>query len=259
MKPLLFNKTKHRWLFILSLGLILASVIISTARAGNVATRKIWGFSPDGQYFAFEEYGIQDGSDFPYSNFYISNTHKNSWVKGSPIRVVVQKESDDPTIARVQALAKAAPLIQKYLISKPGSVLAHNPVTEIGRDPLKVTVSPGPVPFMTAHALTFRLNEFSLPTKRCKDYGNEAQTGVELTVERKGFKKRSLIKDKRIPTSRGCPKSYAISDIIRFEGNRGAKEALYVVILQTFSYGFEGDDGRYIATAHWLPTYNSVN
>ena len=51
----------------------------ASARAGDVAELEILGFSDDGGVFAFEEYGVQDGSGFPYANrYYIDTATTNS-------------------------------------------------------------------------------------------------------------------------------------------------------------------------------------
>lgn len=259
MRPLLLNKAKRRFLYLLSLMLLITSALINGARAGDVADRHIWGFSPDGAYFAFEEYGVQDGSGFPYSNIYITNTRQNSWVKGSPIRVLIQNEETPLSSAREAAYSRAEPLFSQYNIGDRGAVLAHNPVTEIGREAHSVKVAPGPQPFLKKYALTFQLEEAMIPTKRCKVYGDESQMSYALSVQREGEETRQLHKDSRIPTSRGCPKAYAISDILRYEPQGEKKEAIFIVIVQYFSYGFEGNDGRYLASSHWLPTFQATN
>lgn len=259
MRPLLLSKSKKRLLYILSLALVVMSALIGTARAGDIASRHFIGFSPDGSYFALEEYGVQDGSGFPYSHIFITNTRKNSWVKGSPIRVLLQDEKASLTEARQQAMLKASGFIKQFEIGAEGALLAHNPVTEIGRNAREVTVAPGPVPFLTKYALTFKIKDQFIETKRCKDYGPDSQMGYALTVQRKGEEPVELHKDNRIPTSRGCPRDYAISDVVRFQPDPAAKEALYIVVIQTFSYGFEGNDGRYIASSYWLPTFNATN
>ena len=41
------------------------------ALAGDAAQFDPIGFSEDGRYFAYEEYGIQDGSGFPYATIYL--------------------------------------------------------------------------------------------------------------------------------------------------------------------------------------------
>ncbi|MBN9059609.1 MAG: DUF2259 domain-containing protein, partial [Rhizobiales bacterium] len=52
----------------------LAAAAPTAAMAGDFAERSILGFSPDGGRFAFEEFGIQDGSGFPYSNIFVLDT-----------------------------------------------------------------------------------------------------------------------------------------------------------------------------------------
>jgi predicted secreted protein len=44
---------------------------VPAAHAGDYAYRDILGFSSDGKSFAFEEYGVQDGSGFPYANIFV--------------------------------------------------------------------------------------------------------------------------------------------------------------------------------------------
>lgn len=277
MNPLMFKSRTRRSINIVILALIFVSALLGTAKAGDIANRHILGFSPDGAYFAFEEFGVQDGSGFPYSNIFITNTRNNSWVKGSPFRVLLRDDQEDPRTkldvslekARATALAKAKLTLDKYKIdsksSSLGTLLAHNPITEMGRDPHRVTVAPAANPFWQKYKLTFNLKDEPIETKRCKDYGSEAQMGYELSVERHNKEVKVLHKDTRIPTSRGCPKKYAISDIIRFTPDNGynkksdQKESLYIVLLQIFSYGFEGDDGRFLATSFWLPTIKTSN
>ena len=55
------------------LGLILSIFISTSALAGDTAQRNILGFSPDGVWFAFEEFGTSDGTGAPYSNIYVIN------------------------------------------------------------------------------------------------------------------------------------------------------------------------------------------
>ncbi len=259
MNPLLLNAKKRILLWGISLVMFLGSALFSFAEAADVSSREILGFSPDGAYFAFEEYGVQDGSGFPYSNIFIINTATNSWVKGSPYRVLLKDETKELAEARDKSEEMALPQLEEHKISVPGLLLAHNPVTELGQPHDKVKVAPGPAPFLKKYALTFKVEAIPLPIKRCADYGDEAQMGFRLTYERTGETPKELHKDKRIPTSRRCPKRYTISDVIRFETEVKAEKALYVVLLQVFSYGFEGDDGRYLATSYWLPSFNATN
>lgn len=258
MKPLLFNARKHRTLNIVIIALIFISVFIGTAKAGDIAERNILGFSPDGAYFAFEEYGVQDGSGYPFANFYIIETKKNSWVKGSPVRILLKDENKTVAMARKEAMIIGNLFVDKFKIQPVGKLLAHNPVTEIGRDPLTLTVAPGPVPFLKNYAVTFRVEALPIKTKRCEAYGDESQIGFLLKAKRKGGEETEIHKDSRIPTSRGCPKAYAISDIIRYSPPETPNKSIYIILLQVFSYGFEGDDGRFLAISTELPSFNAI-
>src|SRR5690606_4210255 len=80
--------------------LILACTMATDVRAGDVAELDILGFSQNGGIFAFEEYGVQDGSGFPYANRYYIDTATDSYVKGTPVRVRIDDENASLQAAR---------------------------------------------------------------------------------------------------------------------------------------------------------------
>ena len=47
----------------------------------------------DGEIFAFEEFGVQDGSGFHFSTIYVIDTDTDSWAPGTPIRVRIDDET----------------------------------------------------------------------------------------------------------------------------------------------------------------------
>ncbi len=51
----------------------------------------------------------------------------NDWVKGTPVRVVIEDEEQRLPEARRQAMAKAGPLIEKLGITEPADLLLANP------------------------------------------------------------------------------------------------------------------------------------
>ena len=92
--------------------LFLASLALAgPARAGDVAQLEILGFSRDGKVFAFEEYGVEDGSGFPYANRYYVDTATDSFVQGSPVRVRLDDESAGLDAARRQAREKGEAIV----------------------------------------------------------------------------------------------------------------------------------------------------
>src|SRR4051812_27449066 len=87
---------------------LLAIVALSLpAMAADNALINMIGFSEDGAYFAFEQYGIQDGSGFAFSEIYVVDLVNDKWLSGTP--VVVRAEDETATLAatRADAVGKA--------------------------------------------------------------------------------------------------------------------------------------------------------
>jgi predicted secreted protein len=60
--------------------------------AGDYAKLNFIGISKDGKYLAFEQYGVQDGSGFAYSNTYFIDVEKNEYA-GKPVPMMIENES----------------------------------------------------------------------------------------------------------------------------------------------------------------------
>src|SRR5690606_23869442 len=114
----------------------IALTCVSPSLAGDTAQLQILGFSADGRIFAFEEYGVQDGSGFPYANRFYIDTTTDSYISGSPIRVRLDDETRDVAAARREARERGESVIaQSELDANPGFTAAFNPVTELSADP----------------------------------------------------------------------------------------------------------------------------
>ncbi|MCB1487241.1 MAG: DUF2259 domain-containing protein, partial [Bauldia sp.] len=138
--------------------------------AADNASSLVLGFSPDGRYFAFEEYGVQDGSGFPYSTIYVIDTASDQWVSGTPVRVLDQDETVTLPAARGKALDKAHPILSSRHISEPGALVASNPVTETSADPHFVAFRARDYSLPTsAKPYELRLDEYELPAPDCPD------------------------------------------------------------------------------------------
>ena len=74
----------------------------SAAGAGDVAEMRPIGYSPDGRYFAFEQFGEQDGSGFAYAEVQVIDTETDRYVEGTPVRVLIQREGASIGEARRQ-------------------------------------------------------------------------------------------------------------------------------------------------------------
>ena len=100
--------------------LLLSLLACGRAMAADGAAFNPIGYSPDGRYFAFEQFGMQDGSGFAYWDVFVIDLKDNSWVTGSPYRVVIKNEDESKlTDAREKARSAAAPAIAQYTSPNP--------------------------------------------------------------------------------------------------------------------------------------------
>lgn len=230
---------------LLSLATLLAG-FAAPAFAGDYADRSIIGFSEDGAWFAFNEYGVQDGSGFPYANVFVIEVDKDAWVDGTPVRVVVENENGMLTTARVAAMKQAQPILDRLNIIAKGNHVVHNPATELSADPYAVRFRTNQWFNMAERAWSLKLTRIPLPnSKGCEDFEDTAGFRLELTDPDGAT--RVLHEDSTLPASRTCARDYAISDVVVLPVDRGATKASMAVILSLIRQGFEGPDRRFLA------------
>jgi predicted secreted protein len=229
-------------------GLLAAALAVFsfTALAGDQADREIIGFSPDGGTFAFEEYGVEDGSGFPYSNIYVIETDTDEWVAGTPVRVRIE-DDDNATLEDARALAReqAQALLDERQIEPGYNLLASNPLTEITANPHEVRFVTHPHMAATNPGWSVQIAEKELPAADCPDGLGGPFQGFTLTLTDPDGNTRTLHDDTRIPSSRKCPLNYAVSDVISVYPD-GAEPVL-VILVNMFSLGFEGPNRRFLA------------
>ena len=62
--------------------------------AGDEARFLTLGWSPDYRYYAFAQYGVEDGSGFPYAQIYLVDVPKNDFVSGGVLKRRLEDEGD---------------------------------------------------------------------------------------------------------------------------------------------------------------------
>ena len=230
------------------------SIAATPAIAADGAALNILGYSPDSRYFAFEQYGVQDGSGFPYWDIFIIDLKSNGWMPGTPVRALVESEDARPSAARDKAMAEARPLLEARHISEPADILAANPATEVreGRDRLAFDrwyVSMGSRP--DGHGsdqIRFELAVESLalprPANCPADDGDTYGFRLTLKDETAGST-RTLHEDTGIPQSRNCPLGYDLTAVVAPAGFPVTDRL--VAIVGVYARGFEGANHRFIA------------
>jgi len=219
------------------------------AHAGDFATRAILGFSEDGSRFAFEEFGRQDGSGFPYSNIYVINTATDQWTAGSPFRVLIQDENASEDDARDQARDQAGNALS--VIRQPGVHAATNQQLEIVDNPHRMAAKPYVFNPPTSDSIEFRIEEIPVtPPEMCKDFGETKAFRLKQIFSEPGKATRLLHEDDGVPSSRRCPLSYRFADILTYYPDNGPAVAAILILME--QVGFEGPDGRYLAVTTQL-------
>lgn len=227
-----------------SLAAALAVGSAGGASAGDRALLDVIGYSPDGRYFAFEEFGIQDGSGFPYANIYVIDIETDGWAPGTPVRVRLDDESASLSDVRQEARAEAEAALAG--IKTPVDLWAV--VGDGERDAGAKTIDfgrPGYEPGAVLDAWRLDLETFGAQaTEPCKDWFGEVPLGYALTLSGPDGE-RLVHRDERIPRSRGCPFDYRIYAIVAPMDAPDLEAA--VAILSIYPGGFEGPDRRFLA------------
>jgi predicted secreted protein len=221
---------------------VLFGVMAVPALAGDRALIDFIGYSPDARYFAFEEYGVQDGSGFPYATIFVVDLAADKWAPGSPYRARLDNEDATVAAARMAAQELAAAKLTALDVSIPADLVALNGDGETGDDGHRLefgrpgfgTDAPRDVRSLTLE--TFPANS---PTP-CESYVGEKGLGYALVLEGE-----ELHRDTALPQSRGCPLDYRIYGVVMPADWSGAEAA--VAIIASYPFGFEGPDRRFLA------------
>ena len=218
----------------------------SPAAAGDRALIDFIGYSEDGRYFAFEEFGVQDGSGFAYSSIYVVDLPADKWISGTPVRVVLEDDAAGPAAARAEAREQAAATLDRLAISAPVHLIALNGDGEPG-DGLSLAfgaVGYAPGELQSAYRLSLEIFD-ATSAEDCVSFLGEEPKGYALLLEGEG-ESRELHRDAgTLPRSRGCPVTYRIYGVAARPDTGSLDDA--VAIVSVYPFGFEGPDRRFIA------------
>ncbi|HEY0917655.1 DUF2259 domain-containing protein [Devosia sp.] len=227
-----------------SLALAAGALLAAPAAAGDRALIDYVGYSADGRYFAFEEYGVQDGSGFPYSTIYVLDLPADRWVAGSPYRARLEGDSDSVGEVRAAARALAQPTLARLAIGVGAQLLAVNADGEPDAAAYSLRFgTPGFGLDGVQDESLLELERFPLPAAvDCSVVEGEVYgfalslDGVEIARDRG-----------RLPASRGCPLDYRVHAVVGPPDWLFGEPAPRVAIIAIHPFGFEGPDRRFLA------------
>jgi len=241
-----------RSLFAGTIFALLTGVLVlfsSAARAGDFAFDELIGFSPDGRYFGFEEYGVEDGSGFPYSNIFIIDLETDTFVPQTPVRERLNDEKAALNDVRTAARERAQALFSQYQLTTPATTVYARGLGDFANFDGGLTQE---------IVAKIYFPDFSVPTAPARDGFDlilrhiPAPSVASCPIDTIGFqlekidpdgKRRFVHRDEKIFKSRGCPLKYRISKVYVPAFGKGDFAAVLISVFQT---GFEGLDRRFV-------------
>jgi len=231
-----------RWVF-----LVVLCNLAAPACAADRASASVVGYSADGRYFAFEEFGIQDGSGFAYSTYYMIDLSQDRWVVGTPIRVQADNEGQTLEAIRKTARADAETFLADFAISQPAELLVaigDGAPDQDGKSLVFGVPAPSEPGAVSGH---YELSLQTFDTESgspCMDWFSESAVGYRLTISETG-PAREIHQDNVLPRSRGCPADYRLFAV--YAPFQAFNIAHTIALVSVYVHGFEGLDRRFIA------------
>lgn len=225
---------------------VAAAICAPAAFAADAAKRHIFGFSPDGKYFGFEQYGVQDGTGYPYSDIFIIEIESDTWVKGTPARQIVKRSGYDLQKVRDESRKRIEPYLWRYNVGTKGKHVVAEPTanSEEAARFIAFTI-PDEDGAYGLGKVRLRLTEVALPMTNCATIDEKTRGFVLVLEDSSGQPIRILEEDTEVPVSRGCPIHYGISDVLVMP--RTGQGPALIVLISIYRFGFEGYERRFIA------------
>jgi predicted secreted protein len=206
-------------------------LLFSFARAGDAANLEFIGFSKDGRYLAFEQFGMTDGIGYPYAKIQIVDVTKNTVLAQSEKMLEIENSSTAQARAAIKNTMQS--LLNRY------KIIRGNQGKFIGIAPSAPNIGGQRSEFIYAgrtHTVELNSTFEKQDAKICPD---EIASRLELTLTTAG-KTRILQKDGlTLPKTRACALSYEM----RSAHLLGNNLAVFVAVQTP---GFEGADVRFM-------------
>lgn len=225
----------------------LALLTASAASAGDVAEMRPLGFSPDGKFFAFEQFGEQDGSGFAYAEIQVIDTETDQYVAGTPVSVLIRREEASIGEARRESLKQAKAILDERKIGNdPGYLVAMTPIGELAGKVDELRYQAVPSFYVSEGVYRVSIEDFAAKGEDLCVNMNVNVRGFALLIadDAKPEARREVYRDKSIPKSRNCPSAYALGGVVT-PGYRS--NGPHMVMVQMATLGFEGKNLRWLA------------
>lgn len=223
--------------------------------AGEYANLKFIGFSKDGKYLAFEEWGEGDPGGW-YSNTYFVDVDKNSFA-AAPIALLDEEEKKPLDALRLKGETLSAKTLRRLKIvpGNTGRMIVSHLLTDWTYDDSFINYGGGDKVKFNGYLNPNSPNQYeffelilkTIPDEKaqCSNRTNYGVNKFDLTLNYTASTATNnysqiLQKDSVLPARRNCPFGYRIESVYFYNEDK------IIVFLNVFSHGYEGPDMRYM-------------
>ena len=222
--------------------LLLAGV--NAATTAEVAERRVLGFSQDGRYFAFMQYGTHDATGAPYADLFVVDLERDAFMPGTPLRVRYGERPVPLARALAELKRRGRAILSRLGPLLPGRIMASRTAMQAGAgDPRELHFYSNYNLRIPSHMVSYRVRPLRVPA--AAECSRMNAVGMILLEKWASGSWRPVYEDMRVPRSRHCPRRYELADVIA--GPQMDNPLWHVVLVRYFRPGFEGLDGRYLA------------
>ncbi|VAW22433.1 hypothetical protein MNBD_ALPHA12-600 [hydrothermal vent metagenome] len=229
------------------LGFLLIFLSTGAASASDNSQFVPIGYSPDGRFFSYEEYGASEKSRLAYSHIYVIDLVQNKWILGTPVMYMALRPSETLNDVRKRTATQAEMILSDLDISVPAQIIAMigDGELEVDRSKLLFGVPDKGTEGTIVGNYLLELKSFeAAAASPCWQWFGKKPLGFSVTMENFGGT-LEIYKDGVLPRSRGCPFEYRFSAVIMPFGASDISNSL--VMLAAFTYGLEEINKQYLA------------
>ena len=218
------------------------------AQAADRAIMELIGYSPDGRYFAFEQYGIHDGSGAPYAA--ITALDLKSEDPTTPFKHFEESGVEDDVLGpmRAKVAAEAAADLKALDLSQPAQFVSMVGDGVSGADGFDLrfgTPGSGPIGEVFGDKL-LKLEVFdTADTTGCFEPEDNHAKGLNLSVVTSDDRRQVFSDPADAPPAwRHCPIDYRLYAVV-LPYNGDITQA--VALISLYTIGWEGADRTFMA------------
>jgi predicted secreted protein len=231
---------------VIAAGAFLLLVAAAPAIAGDRHLVQPLGYSEDGRYFAFEEFGGEGDGSVAMSSISIIDVTTDTQTQGSPF-AAEGKEGDSLAEVRRKAAAAAAAQLAALRISAPVQFVSMVGDGVAGANGLALRFgAPGSgygAEVYGDRLLTLEVFETEDRNRPICEASGSRPKGFALAVAEAGIP-REIYRDAKVPQSRGCVLDYRLYGVV-LPYNQDLSKA--VALVSVLTPGFEGYVRGFIA------------